>query len=260
VAFRGNLFQRAQSERIFFDVRAALLISAKRKTFPAPEWRSGQKDLLREAAKDVGREFCAARATMQAGLNAFVKQRGERIRRENLGHAAESKVTGAQQPSRESSRKIHEVFHERVVPTAGDKVGHARTVGKEPSGMQRVPAPGQTQFALAADHVFNGIERERLAADFVIGRAVFQASTHDGEPDGAGRLEVQIKSPRFGNLGRKKIRLATLQRRGARYHLLKVNYIHALANYSHSNRITSKIFLRTLNLRKADNRQPHRYD
>ena len=77
---------------------------------------------------------------------------------------------------------------------------HAWTVSKEPSRLQSIGAVFELQFAMAARDIFDGVKRKSFAVNGVIRPAMFQPAANPGEPPLLGRVEVEVKTLRHGDL------------------------------------------------------------
>ena len=124
--------------------------------------------------------------------------------RKNLGQVPRWQPAVAQQASRLSACEVHKVLYQRIPPVASDVLRHTRTVRKDAPGLQRIRAAFEFQFPAAVGDILNGIKRKGGAMDCIIDRATFEAATDDGEVLTSGRIEVEIKSPRRDDVGRKE--------------------------------------------------------
>ena len=81
-----------------------------------------------------------------------------------------------------------------------------RTIGKHRTSLKLVGTVAQIQLSVTTGDVLNRIKRKLLTTNYVIAGRMFEAAADNGEFEVPRRVQVEIKSSRLGDLGRKELR------------------------------------------------------
>ncbi len=101
--------------------------------------------------------------------------------------------------------KSEEVLHESLPPVRNDILGNPRPIGKYRSGDDRVALSIEGQSPFSLRDKFDSEIGEARAMNLIIGRAMFTATRDNGKQGVLGRVQIDMKSARLGDLKREEI-------------------------------------------------------
>jgi hypothetical protein len=189
-----------------FDVAAALLIGVEGLAADGADGDGGFGDAKDEVFDDGGADAALEGGFAEAGVDEAFEEGEEVFGGGGLDDFAGMRGGGDHQPGGLFSGEIEEIFHKRVVGVAGNGVGDGGAVGEDGAGDEAVLLATEFQASLAAGDEFEREVGEILAAEVVIGGAVFAATADDSEELGLRGLEIEVEAAGFSYLRGEKTR------------------------------------------------------